>query len=180
MAACTAVLAALLPAAQVPRKAPEFGISLNSGKQVLLSQHRGKVVALMFILTYCSHCQDTVKIMKGMQAKYGPQGFQVLTSAIEDMASMSVPDFIKQFQPNFSVGFNSRNQVIPFLQFDSDMRMMMPQLVFVDREGQIRAQYSGDDPFFGPQQEANIRAKIEELLKNSGHKAAPRGKKRPS
>ena len=164
MAVSATMFAALLQAAQLPRKSPEFGISLNNGKQVLLSESRGKVVALMFILTYCSHCQQTVEVMKKLQAEYGPRGFQVLATAIEDMAAMAVPDFIKRFQPNFPVGYNNRQQLIEYLQLNADMRMMMPQLVFVDREGTIRAQYSGDDPFFGPQQEANLRAKIEALL----------------
>ena len=181
MAACVTMFAALLQSAELPRRSPEFGISLNNGKQVLLSEYRGKAVALMFILTHCAHCQQTVQVMKKLQAEYGPRGFQVLATAIEDMAAMAVPDFIKRFQPNFPVGYNNRQQTIEYLQLNVDMRMMMPQLVFVDREGAIRAQYSGDDPFFGPRQEANLRAKIEELLKNGGPKAAGnRTKKRPS
>jgi peroxiredoxin len=164
MAVCVTVFAALLEAAQVPRKSPEFGISLNNGKQVLLSEYRGKAVALMFILTYCGHCQQTVEVLKKLQAEYGPRGFQVLATAIEDMAAMAVPDFIKRYQPNFPLGYNNRHQTVAYLQFNPDMRMMMPQLVFVDREGTIRAQYTGDDPFFGAKQETNLRAKIEELL----------------
>jgi hypothetical protein len=38
-------------AAEVPRKAPELEISLVNGKHLLLSQFRGKVVALAFIST---------------------------------------------------------------------------------------------------------------------------------
>jgi hypothetical protein len=35
----------------------------------------------------------------------------------------------------------------------------------VDRDGKIRAQYAGDDPFLNEdRQEANIRQKIEQLL----------------
>lgn len=184
MAVCVTLFAAILQAAPVPRRSPEFGISLNNGKQALLSQYRGKVVALMFILTYCSHCQHTVEIMKKLQAEYVPQGFQALASATEDMAAMAVPDFLKRFQPNFPVGYNDRKQMVEYLQHDPQMRMMMPQLVLVDRDGTIRAQYAGDDPFFGAEQEANLRAKIGELLKeghNNGRKSAgARTRKRPS
>lgn len=184
MAASIALFAAVLTAAQVPRRSPELGISLNNGKQVLLSQYRGKVVAMMFILTYCSHCQHTVEIMKKLQAEYGPRGFQVLASATEDMASMAVPDFVKRFQPNFPVGFNNRAQMVEYLQHNPQMRLMMPQLVLVDRTGTIRAQYTGDDPFLGDNQEANLRAKIGELLKESVRTVrktpATRTRKRPS
>ncbi|SRR5581483_3928022 len=162
---CLAVLSLSAIAAEIPRRSPEFAISLNNGKQVLLSQYRGKVVALIFILTYCPHCQKTIGYLSQLQNEYGPRGFQVLASAIEDMASMAVPDFIKRFQPPFPVGYNERNTVLEYLQHPVMFRLLMPQIVFVDRQGTIRAQYSGDDKFFGEDQEKNLRAQIESLLK---------------
>jgi hypothetical protein len=36
---------------QIPRKSPEFVISLGGDKQLLVSQYRGKVLCLTFILT---------------------------------------------------------------------------------------------------------------------------------
>ncbi len=152
-------------AAQVPRRSPEFAVLTNSGKQILLSEYRGKVVAMVFILTYCPHCQVTVQALTKLQNEYGPRGFQVIASAIEDMANMYVPDFVKRYQPSFPVGFNNRDQVLSYLQHPSMFKLLMPQLVFVDREGVIRAQYAGDDPFFGADQDKNLRQKIEELLK---------------
>jgi peroxiredoxin len=170
------LLAGMLPAAEVPRRSPEFAVALTSGKQILLSEHRGKVVALIFILTYCPHCQVTVQALTKLHAEYGPRGFEVFASAIEDMASMVVPDFVKRFQPGFPVGFNNRDQVLEFLQHPPMFKLLMPQLVFVDREGNIRAQYAGDDPFFGAEQDKNLRARIEELLKPGPPKAAARKK----
>lgn len=38
-------------AAEIPRKASELDIRLPGGKQLLLSQYKGKVVALAFIST---------------------------------------------------------------------------------------------------------------------------------
>jgi peroxiredoxin len=162
---CVTLAAATLFAAEVPRRSPEFAIQLPSGKQALLSESRGKVVALIFILTYCPHCQVTVQNLSKLQTEFGPRGFQVLGTAIEDMASMAVPDFIKRFQPTFPVGWNTRDQTLEYLQHPPMFKLLMPQLVFIDRRGVIRAQYAGDDPFFGADQDKNLRAKIEELLK---------------
>src|SRR5689334_17302937 len=47
----------VLRAGTLPRPASEFTIHLPGGRQVLLSQYKGKTVALIFILTYCPHCQ---------------------------------------------------------------------------------------------------------------------------
>ncbi len=173
---CAGLLAAALQAAEVPRRSPEFAISLNDGKQVLLSDQRGKVVALLFILTHCPHCQETVKLLTRLQEEYGPRGFQALATAIEDLAHMTVPDFIRRFQPNFPVGFNTRNQTISYLQHPPAFRMLMPQLVLVDRQGTIRAQHTGDDPFFGVDEEKNLRERVEALLKQPARKDARSGK----
>lgn len=165
MLAVSTLLAGGLAAATVPRKSPEFAIATPQGQQILLSSYHGKVVALMFILTTCPHCQHTTQIMSKMQAEYGPRGFQVLATAIEDMARMNLPGFVKQFNPGFPVGFNDRDSVLSYLQHPSMLRLMMPQLVFIDRQGTIRKQLSGDDPFFTRDQEKNIRNEIETLLK---------------
>jgi len=57
-----ALAAPALRAASIPRKVPEFAINLADGKQVAISQYRGKVVAVVFILTTCPHCQQVIDI----------------------------------------------------------------------------------------------------------------------
>ena len=198
------LVAATASAAEVPRPSPDFAINMLDGDPILLSQYKGKVCALAFILTTCPHCQKTVGYLSAMQNEYGPRGFQVIASAIEDMAKMNLPDFIKNFQPPFPVGFNNQNAVQEYLQHPVILRLFMPQLVFIDRQGTIRAQYAGDDKFFtGDQsvtatgqgvtltvktpskgQEENLREQIEALLKEApaAHKkraAAPASKKAP-
>jgi len=160
-------LASTMMAADIPRPSPDFAINLNDGTQIHPSQYQGKVVVVAFILTYCSHCQFTVQILARLQKEYGPQGLQVVASAIDPMSSMKVPDFIKQFQPGFPVGFNEHNAAIEYLQHPIMYRLMMPQLVFIDRKGTIRAQHAGDEEAFFNEatQEKNLRDAIEGLLK---------------
>jgi hypothetical protein len=45
------LLAAAAFAIDIPRKSPEFAIQTTDGKQLLVSQYRGKVLCLVFILT---------------------------------------------------------------------------------------------------------------------------------
>lgn len=171
----------VLRAGTLPRPASEFTIHLPGGKQVLLSQYKGKTVALIFILTYCPHCQKIVSFLAQDQQEYGSRGFQVLASAIEDGAAAAVPGFVKKFNPPFPVGSNARPPVLDFLQHPVAERLLMPQLVFIDRKGLIRAEYTGDAPFLDEAQaDKNLRAKIEELLNEGAPKPATQraGKKR--
>lgn len=164
-------------AGNLPRPAGEFTINLPGGQQAHLSQFKGKVVALMFILTYCPHCQKITTFLIQDQRQYGPRGLQVVEAAVEQGAAANVPGFLKKFNPPFPVGSDTRDPVLGFLQRPAGARMLMPQLVLIDREGMVRAQYSGEDPFLDETKaDGNIRAKIEELLQP----AAPPPVKRPA
>jgi hypothetical protein len=46
-----ALLASTSFAVDIPRKSPEFAIKMMDGKELLVSQYRGKVLCLVFILT---------------------------------------------------------------------------------------------------------------------------------
>jgi peroxiredoxin len=167
-AVCAAVLAASAQAAEIPRKSPDFSINLGAGKQLKLSQYQGKLVALLFILTTCTHCQAAVRCFIQEQNALGPRGFQVLASAIEDDAPANVPAFVHQFQTPFPVGYNQVGPVMDFMQLPPMVGPHMPLVAFIDRQGIVRAQYGGHEPFFAEDQMAkNIHAKIVQLLSNS-------------
>ena len=171
------MLMTLAPAAglEVPRPSPEYAIRLATGQQLLLSQYRGKVVALMFVQTTCPHCQQTCQLVEKLDKEYGPRGFQPLAVAFNDMAVMLVPDFIKQSGLSFPVGYDTRDPVFTYIQRSPALKTYVPMMVFVDKRGVIRGPYMGDDKFFAPEsQEKNIREMIEKLLKE------PAGRKSPS
>ena len=159
-------LAGVAMGADVPRPSPDFAVNLTDGRQIHVNEYKGKVVVLAFILTTCPHCQFTSQVLTKLQQEYGPRGFQVIASAIEDMAKMNVPDFILKFQPAYPVGYDQREMVEDYLQHPVMFRLLMPQVVVMDRKGTIRAQYAGDDKFFEKaEQEKNFRALLEPLLR---------------
>jgi peroxiredoxin len=165
---------AMAAAADVPRKAPELKIQTTDGKQLLLSQYKGKAVAVCFILTTCSHCQRTIGYLAKLYPEYAPKGFRVLASAIDQGARGAIPFFVKAFNPPFPVGFNDLAAAADFMQFPPMLNPSMPLVAFVDPDGMIREQHLGNDAaFFGADQEKNLRAAIESLLKP----AATRSKK---
>ncbi len=157
-------LAFTAAAAEVPRRAPEFAFQTPGGKQVLLSEYRGKVVLIEMLYTTCPHCQNSARTISRLNREYGPRGFQPLGVAFNDMASMLVPDFIKQTQATFPIGFADRDPVLSFLQHPTILRFVVPQMLLIDRKGMIRAQTpaEGDEKFY---EEKNLREKIEALLK---------------
>src|ERR1022692_1392114 len=153
-------------AAQLPRPSPDFAINLSPGKQIHISQYKGKTVVVAFILTYCSHCQMAIGVLSKMQKEYGPRGLQVLASATEDMAAAALPGFLRQFDPPFPVGINTTDEFVAYIQHPSMLQLYMPGLVFIDKDGIIQAQYEGRDPILEETNvEKGVRAKVEEMLK---------------
>lgn len=158
------LLAALMAfAAQVPRKAPELAVQMPGNQQWLLSQHRGKVVCIQFLLTTCPHCQHASQLINKLVAEYGSKGFTAVGIAFNDMAQMLVPDYKKNFSPIVPVGWATRDTVTSFLQHDPNLRLSVPQIVFVDRKGMIRYQSLPENDNVAAT-EANLRKWITTLL----------------
>jgi cytochrome oxidase Cu insertion factor (SCO1/SenC/PrrC family) len=161
-----AVLASTVGAVDLPRKSPALAIGLNGGKTLPVDSLKGKAVLLAFILTTCPHCQHTTGILKQLQAEYGPRGLQVVEAAIDQGAEPLVPGFVQHFSPNFPVGFVTYDVAAEYLQHSPMLILHVPALVFIDRQGTIRAEYEGDDRFFSEEvQEKNLRDQIEKLLR---------------
>lgn len=165
---------ALLAQPPMPRKAPELTIVEPSGKQILLSSYRGKVVALAVIMTTCPHCQAECGVLTKLQGELGPKGFQPLAVAFNENAQFLVPGFVEDLHITFPVGYaKERATVADFLQVDDSPTSKgwnVPQMVLIDRKGMIVAQSA---PKGSPelQEEASLRQKLTVLLegKKSGH-----------
>src|SRR5882724_578161 len=80
-------------AADTPRKAPALALHLADGRDVQLSQFKGKVVALAFISTTCPHCQNYTQTLNAIQKDYAPKGVQILGAAFNDGAQGLLPAF---------------------------------------------------------------------------------------
>ena len=153
------------------RKAPELAFHLPGQGEQLLSQYRGKVVALEFILTTCMHCQAASHVMTRLQQEYGSRGFQSLDVAINGLdqgrtpqdADTLVDAFVHNFQVGFPVGWVPRDQFMSFMGFSFAEYLVVPQLVLIDRKGNIHYQTPARGGENDTKEEV-IKQRIEELL----------------
>lgn len=147
------------------RKAPELAFNIPGQGQKLLSQYRGKVVALEFIFTTCPHCQAASHVMTKFQQDYGSRGLQVLDIAVNENADLLVDNFVKDYHVGFPVGYVPSAQMITFMGW-KDGRFVVPQLVLIDREGYIHYQTPAteNEDWDKLMKEDSIHQHIEELL----------------
>ncbi len=166
------LMAGSLWAATIPRQSPDFTIQLTDGKQVKVSDYRGKVLCLTFILTTCPHCQKTTQLWDNIYPQLAFRGFAVVEAALNENPDIS--SFVSQYKVPFPVGTAAVLPALDYIQWPRDKRPLVPFLVFIDRNGVIRAQYTGvDEKFFDNQQEQHMRDEAEKLLSESVGKAKP-------
>jgi thiol-disulfide isomerase/thioredoxin len=170
----------------VPRKAPELAFTIPGEGQKLLSQYRGKVVALEFIMTTCPHCQAASRDMTKYQEEFGKRGLQVIDLAINALDGTGGPSeadelvtrFKNSFNVGFPVGYLPRVQMMNFMGFTPADRMVVPQLALIDRKGIIHYQTPA---ISGPawesvMKEPGLRDHLEELLALGNSASTPRAK----
>jgi hypothetical protein len=88
----------------------------------------------------------------------------VLEAAIN--SNPDIPGFLAQYKPPFPVGTADPTAALQYLDWPAGKRPLVPLMVFVDRQGIIRAEYSGADAdFFNEQKmDEHIRAEAQKLL----------------
>lgn len=167
----------LASAGETLRKAPELSFTIPGKGPQLLSQYRGKVVALSFIFTTCPHCQAASKVMTKFQQEFGARGLQVLDVAVNQNADLLVENFRKDYQVGFPVGWIPQDQMVAFMGFSS-ARFVVPQLVLIDRKGMIHYQTPAleDENWDKLMKEEVIREHIDELLSAGSNSTSARRK----
>ena len=157
----------------IPRPAKEFSIIEVGGKQTLLSEVRGNVVVFQFLQTTCPHCQNTARMLNKVAKELGPKGLKVFGVAFTEEVGQQpamVTNFIKQYG-GFPVGIAPRVTILKYLGIpdDPNFRWVVPQIMIIDRKGQVRAQSNatgaGSENL---QEEAYIRTFVGKLLAESG------------
>jgi hypothetical protein len=86
-----------------------------------------------------------------------------------------VPGFIQRFHPTFPVGVINNMAVWGYMQFSVAMRPpYVPYMVFIDRVGMIRSQYTGTDAILAdePSMDKGIRAEVVKLLSEGSKTSA--------
>lgn len=126
--------------------APNFKLKNLDGKEISLSQFRGRVVVLDFWATWCPPCRMSIPELVQLQKKYRDKGLVVIGISLDD-PSESSNMFLKAFKQKFSMNYN-------VLRYDSQVMKdyfgtespAIPTMFLIDREGRIRDKLVGYRP----------------------------------
>jgi peroxiredoxin len=168
-----------LPPAPLPRPSPEFTIVQPSGKTILLSSFKGKVVVLEFLFVKSQHCVRVAQTLNRLNSELGPRGFQAVGVAFDapdprKTGGDLLATMADSFQLSYPVGYASHSDVDRYLGRTGNEVLAIPQLVVIDRAGVIRA-VTGRSVDLILEDEHSLRTLVDGLLKEA---APPRAAKK--
>jgi peroxiredoxin len=136
--------------------APEIVLKDLQGRDVKLSDLRGKVVLVNFWATWCKPCKEEMPAMQASYDKLRDKGFIVLAvNELEDTAR--VAEHIRTHGHTFEVVMDHNNQVANMYGV-----VGLPASFLIDPQGIVRERISGS---------LLTESHIEEMVKKYGEKA---------
>ena len=110
--------------------APDFKLKTLDGKEVSLSDYRGKVVLINFWATWCPPCREEMPLFERIYRKYKNKGFEILAIGTDGSVE-PVKKFVKEYKLSFPVLFDNAN-VVALYQVQG-----LPTSFLVGRDGKI-------------------------------------------
>ena len=136
-------------------KASNFTLKSRSGKNIKLSDMRGKVVMLNFWASWCGPCRKEMPILEKIHKKYKRLGFTLLGVNVEENSS-AAKNYLKDVKVSFPILFDRTNKTSKLYNVSA-----MPTTVLIDRNGNKRFIHKGYKDGY----EKDYRKQIKKLLR---------------
>jgi len=127
--------------------APDFTLKDLDGKDVSLSQYKGKVVLINFWATWCDPCYIEIPWLIEIQEKYAGKGFTILGVALDEEGKSVVAPWVAK--ERFNVNGQKLPMNYPILLGDDAVAdkfgglLGYPTSILISRDGKIIKRVTG-------------------------------------
>jgi len=152
------ILAAAVPAmgAGPGEKAPDFTGKTLAGKNIKLSELRGRIVLINFWGTWCAPCKEELPYFNLLYGKYKGIGLEILAVNIDKVASQAA-GMSGALKLTFPVILDPAGHVSDLYRIRN-----MPTTLVVGKDGMIRYIHWGFGPNDPPRYETEMKSLLRE------------------
>lgn len=120
------------------RVAPDFTLTDLQGRNVKLSDLRGKAVVLNFWATWCPPCKQEIPWFVDMQKRYASQGLQVIGVSMDDGGQQDVEKFAAENSINYPILLGKEAVAEQYGGIE-----YLPTTFYIDRNGVVMERVFG-------------------------------------
>ncbi len=112
--------------------APDFTLTDAAGKEVKLSDYRGKVVLLNFWATWCGPCTLEIPWFVEFEQEYKSKGFEVIGVSMDEEGWKAIKPYIAERKINYRILLGNDSVTQLYGGVDS-----LPTTFIIDRDGKF-------------------------------------------
>jgi cytochrome c biogenesis protein CcmG, thiol:disulfide interchange protein DsbE len=113
------------------KKAPDFTFKNLDGKEISLSDYKGKVIMVNFWATWCGPCIHEMPDLEKLYQTYKKDGLQIIGLTVSSKAKQ-IPIKIKKTGVTYPILLNAESAVASYGGFGS-----IPHTFIINRAGEI-------------------------------------------
>ena len=136
--------------------APDFKLELLDGREIRLSDYRGRVVLINFWASWCPPCREEAPDLQALYQDYRQAGFSVIGVNMLESSKQKALDFIDEFGITYPNGEDIGEKVTNLYRAEAP-----PESFLIDRGGVVRRFFIGNIRY------DDVSGSIEALLAES-------------
>ncbi|MFZ0388889.1 MAG: TlpA disulfide reductase family protein [Calditrichia bacterium] len=122
-------------------KAPDFTLRNSSGKEIRLSDYKGKVVILDFWATWCGPCRMEIPSFVEMRENYNDKGLEIIGVSLDRDGWQAVNPFVQQYKINYPIVLGTQQIVADYGGINA-----IPTTFIINKNGEIVDKVIGYKP----------------------------------